>query len=317
MILGQVALWLNLLTIAALGLFVGILLVSAACLSASRHSLRLSASSRRLLLWSAVLLPWFAASTAAVILAFPSLLGGAASLAHWHHINAFNLYSWHGVFTIAFLVLTGFLVFQSFKRVHRHLAQLRLLMQLCERDKSDQSIIQAQGPQAFTSGLLRPQGFYTSGLRDQLTAEEFEVVRLHEEAHAQKFDPLKKLIFALFASFFPTRLGNYLNRQMALCMEQRADAYAHRQGWSETFIAQTLLKVTRISNGLQPKERSSALVCYFALDQLDARIRYLLSDNKGRNLSPLLLAGLFVVLTGTCLVTVDALHHTIETLFSH
>ncbi|WP_346837416.1 M56 family metallopeptidase [Microbulbifer sp. SAOS-129_SWC] len=324
MILGQPALWLNLLTIAALCLLVGILLVAGICAAIShsakffRSSVRLSANARRPLLWSAVLLPWLAASAAAVILVFPEALGGpAASLAHWHHIHAFNLYSWHGISTLGFLSLSALLLVRSCRRAYRHVSQLRLLLQVCEREAGDVSIIRSPRAQAFTSGLLRPRGFYTSGLRDGISSEEFAVVRLHEEAHARRYDPLKKLLFALFAGFFPQGSRNYLNRQMMLCMEQCADEQVYRQGWSDTFIAQTLLKVTRLSNGMYAGNTGSPICCHFALDQLDARVHYLLADDKGRSLPRLLIGIPFLLLTGSCLVSVDALHHFIETLFSH
>jgi len=147
-------------------------------------------------------------------------------------------------------------------------------------------------------------------------------VRLHEEAHVRRRDPLKKLLFALLAGFFPGAQRNYLNRQMMLCMEQCADEQVSRQGWSETFIAQTLLKVTRLSNGLplsglQAGNAGSPLCCHFALDQLDARILYLLADNKGRSCPTILIGILFLLLAASCLFSVDALHHIIETLFSH
>ena len=202
-------------------------------------------------------------------------------------------------------------------RAYRHLAQLRLLLQVCEREAGDATIIHSPRAQAFTSGLLRPQGFFTSGLRDGLTDDEFAVVRMHEEAHVQRLDPLQKLLFALLAGFFPRSQRNYLNRHMMLCMEQCADEQACRRGWSETFVAQTLVKVTRLSNGMPTAKAPSALCCHFAADQLNARIHYLLASDKGRSLSPLLVGLLFLLLSGCCLFLVDTLHHAIETLFSH
>lgn len=326
MIMGQAALWLNLLTIAALCLLLGILFVSAVCTAISRFpllSVRLSASARRVLLWSAALLPWLAAGTASTVLVFPAILGArAASLVHWHHIHTFIIFSWHGLFALGFLVLTAVMLVRSFRRAYRHLSRLRLLLQVCELDAGDASIIHSPRPQAFTTGLLRPRGFYTSALRDGVTADEFTVVRQHEEAHAGRYDPLKKLLFSLLAGFFPGAQRNYLNRQMTLCMEQCADEQVSRQGWSETFIAQTLLKVTRLSNGLplsglQAGNTSSPLCCHFALDQLDARIHYLLAENKGRSCPAILVGILFLLLAGSCLFSVDALHHIIETLSPH
>lgn len=321
MILGQAALWLNLLTIAALCLFVGVLAVSAVCLVVSRFpsfSMRLSAGARRPLLWSAVVLPWLAAGSAATLLVFPDVLGEwTASLAHWHHIYAFNIYSWHGLSALGFLALTGVMLARSCVRAYRHLAQLQLLLQVCEHETDDTSIIHSPRAQAFTSGLLRPQGFFTSGLRDGVSDDEFAVVRMHEEAHVRRLDPLQKLLFALLAGFFPGSQRNYLNRQMMLCMEQCADEQVCRSGWSETFVAQTLVKVTRLSNGMPAAKASSALCCHFAADQLNARIHYLLADDKGRSFSPLLVGILFILLSGCCLFSVDALHHAIETLFSH
>lgn len=318
MILGQAALLLNLLTIAALCLFVAVLLASCTCGYFARFPIRMTAAARRPLLWSAVLLPWLAAGAAALMLVFPGILGErAASLAHWHHIYVFNVYSWHGLSALGFLLLTAVLLLRSGLRAYRHLAQLRLLMQVCERDAEDHSIILSGRAQAFTSGLLRPRCFYTSSLRDGVTPAELAVVRLHEEAHAQRFDPLKKLLFALLAGFFPRGARRYLNRQMALCIEQCADEQVIRQGWSETFIAQTLLKVTRLSNAIKQGAIASPLCCHFALQQLDARIQYLLGDRKGHSFPPVLIAVIFLLLTGSCLFSVDALHHLIESLFSH
>lgn len=318
MILGQAALLLNLLTIAALCLFVGVLIVSCACGYFARFPIRMAAAARRPLLWSALLLPWLAAGAAALMLVFPGILGErAASLAHWHHIYAFNVYSWHGLSALGFLMLTAVLLARSGLQAWRHLARVRLLMQVCERDAEDQSIILSERAQAFTSGLLRPRCFYTSSLREGVTPAEFAVVRLHEEAHAQRFDPLKKLLFALLAGFFPRGARRYLNRQMALCIEQCADEQVSRRGWSETFIAQTLLKVTRLSNGVKQGTGVSPLCCHFALQQLDARVHYLLQNDKGRSFPPVLIAGLFLLLTTGCLVSVDGLHHLIESYFSH
>lgn len=322
MILGQAALLLNLFTIAALCLFLGIVVVSGACRLTACFPLRTTASTRRLLLWSAVLLPWLAACTAALVLVFSEILGdGVAGMVHWHHIHVFNLHSWHGLSVLGFLLLAMVLLLRSGLQVYRHLYQVRLLMQLGERDPNNESIILSERAEAFTSGLLHPRCFYTSSLCEGVSADEFAVIRLHEEVHARSFDPLKKWLFALLSGFFPGGTRLFLSRQMALCIEQCADEQVARQGQSETLIAQTLVKVARLAHRardhVQAPALSPVLGCHFAMQQLDARVHYLLNANKGRSLSPLFIVGPFLLLTAGCLVSADAIHHTIESLFSH
>lgn len=318
MILGQAALLLNLFTVAALCLFLGIMVVSGICRLTASFPLRTTASTRRLLLWSAVLLPWLAGGTAALVLVFPEMLGDSVTnLVHWHHINAFNLQSWHGLSALGFLLLATALLVRSGLRVYRHVIQISLLMQLCERDPNDERIILSERAEAFTTGLLRPRCFYTSSLYEGVTPDEFTVIRLHEEIHARRFDPLKKWLFALLSGFFPGGTRQRLNRQMALCIEQCADEQVARQGLSETLIAQTLVKVIRLAHGAKNNVRTPALCCHFAMQQLDARVHYLLDDDKGRSFPSVSIAVLFLLLTVGCLVSADAVHHTIESLFSH
>ncbi|PCI72967.1 MAG: hypothetical protein COB38_02110 [Gammaproteobacteria bacterium] len=344
MIVGELAILLNLLSIMALGVLLiiscGSVWVTIARFKiTSSNSSSYSASSRRRMLWLLALSPWLVGLLAASLAilsgtdVFSIFSSGIFDLFHWHHPQEFAFNSWHGLSLGFALSCASFLVIQSVKRllVNRH--QIRWLQSLGKPDENNIYQLDADTPTAFTAGYYQPQCYMTSALRKELTIEEYTIIQLHENAHVRRADPLKKWFFQLLTSFFPLGFSRQLNQAMSLAMEQCADAAVSKLVIDKSKIAATLLKVKRLTVGpfLSVLEEDPT-VCYFGSDDsvsngfgsnnvdsdnLSDRIQYLLSDDKKNTMPILLIISVVIILSLLCAMSADLFHHAIEYSLAH
>jgi len=141
MIVGELAILLNLLSIMALGvlliigcLSVGVMISRFKTTSSSGYS----ASSRRRMLWLLALSPWVVGLLAASIAilsgthVISTVMSDMFELFHWHHPQEFTFNSWHGLSLVFALSCASFLVIQNLKRllVNRH--QIKWLQSLSQ-----------------------------------------------------------------------------------------------------------------------------------------------------------------------------------------
>jgi Zn-dependent protease with chaperone function len=320
---GTIGLILNLLMVGILSFVAALVTVSALGFFTRGLSAQFSATARRHLLWGLVVLPWLASLVSVCVLIMPELINQQLiwpiSIMHFHHAREFNFLSWHGATLLMFCGI--FILMFSQKLLNavktaKDLTQLDYFSEVSGQDKSI-AVLQTDIPAAFTSGLFRPRCYLTTGLLAKLNAQECDIVKRHEIAHARNFDPLSKYAFSLFAAFFPRAIGERFNRAMALAIEQSADEAVLSHIHDDALISKTILKVLRLCHTNNGSPAPLFANCHFVDAQLRQRVHYLMSTDKGRSFPAWLYTLLATCLMVTSTLSVDLLHHTVELIFTH
>ena len=321
MIIGPIAILLNLISVLAL---CGILVVTTVSVFTRFNIIdvnHFSATSRRQMLWLVAFSPWIIG----IIAAFIALLSGSRfwpipesySFLHWHHPQEFLLYSWHGLSIALATGCTGVIIFRNIIRLLKNSNKLKTLLALAEIDDNGFYRLDADTPAAFTAGYSRPKCYITNALRAQLNDEEYSIIKLHEKEHARRHDPYKKWLFQLLTAFFPRRISQTLNQSMTTVMEQCADEAVSSVISDKSVIAMTLVKVRRLTINPPGQKFATNLMCHYGMDNIEQRIAYLLADNKGK-VFPLLISILvFSAMSILCAMSADVFHHAIDYTLSH
>jgi len=321
MIQGSWAMVLNSLSIIAFSLLFLVLVLSIFIKLKPFNLNHYSASSRLATLWVFVLSPWAvgAMTTALVIISDSQFvkIPDAYNLVHWHHPKEFAVFSWHGV---SIFFAAGYIVWMFIKNIAIFFSnhqKVILLHTLSEYEGNGIFRLDADAPAAFTAGYSQPRCYITTGLSERLSEQESDIVHLHEKEHARRFDPLKKWIFQLFTSFFPSSVASQLDGSMILAVEQIADSAVSRVVKDKSLIAMTLLKVKRIINSpLQTNAGvpylSEKVACHYGLDSIEQRICYLLSEKRAKKIPLIFLCLVVVSMSVVCAVSADIFHHVIE-----
>ncbi|MDX2426543.1 MAG: hypothetical protein QNK15_09870 [Cycloclasticus sp.] len=321
MILGSAAILFNVLSI----MTISVLMVMAAWILFLKLKPKgfnqYSLSSQRQLLWLVVLSPWCVGLLSAAVVIFPGSqyfpFPPAYELLHWHHVEEFSFKNWHGLS----IMLAIFSIFLVFGRKIYHLSlgkrQLKLLYAFADQDDNGVYQLDADAATAFTAGYFKPRFFITSTLRQQLSNEEYAVVRLHENEHIRCFDPLKKACYQLLAAFYPRSIARQLNSSMALVMELGADSAVSRIITDKSFIALTMIKVRRLADRSLDSCLSNNVLCHYGVDAIEARINYLLTkqDNKIFPFYTIIFTATLMMMS--CAFFADFFHHFIEYTLSH
>ncbi|MEX2367435.1 MAG: M56 family metallopeptidase [Pseudohongiellaceae bacterium] len=282
---------------------------------------RLTAEARLAALWWLVLTPWLigvSATGIVMLLSSPEVSGFTGSdFIHWHHPSAFALNSWHGYFVFAMVALV-FVMGLSVARRLREAASLVKTLELMSIQRPDGvMVLDTDIPAAFTAGMMRPRCYMTSALIAALKADEYAIIRFHEMVHVRRGDPSRKMLFQLLAAFYPSRIAQILNSQMAVSMEQSADTIVAGERNDRAGIARTLLKVRRLVMSLPHGTKAEIGVCHFGLDDIESRIRYLLAEYKGNTLPVFPVLVLLLIAAAVCATGADAVHHAVEISMQH
>lgn len=320
MLEGTLAVWFNIITIAILTFALANAAVSVVISALAQPFLELQVASRKTSLWLMVTLPWAASLCVTLCFIYKYYLAPSVqttfSIAHWHHMTTFSLFSWHAITLLSALTFFGYVLFKKGIQLNQHRRQLSLLTALSQPLDNALFLIDAPYASAFTSGFINKRCFITSAMLSHTTAQEQAVIIGHEQAHAHNNDPIKKWIFSILAMFFVPSLCTRLKRHMTLAMEQEADNAVINEQIDPTIVASTLVKVARLSAAQAPI-LNNELVSNFGADLLEQRVYFLLGQ---LNLKPTnkLLTSLFITLTLILsIVSIDTLHHFIETIFKH
>jgi len=319
---GTFAIVLNVLAIAIITFVVSSLVVSVVVSTLAQRFVKLEVSSRKLSLWLLATIPWIAVVCVAACFIYQyhsySIFTPDNSLAHWHHMSYFTVLSWHGATVLAASFIFALVIYQKLKALVSHNKELALLRSLSS--KVDNDIYQVELPQAsaFTGGFLSKHCYITTGMLAQTTAEEQAIIFRHEKAHAQLNDPFKKWFFSLLTAFFIPVIANRLRLHMTLAMEQAADREAISSELSATLIASTLIKVARLNKQSNTMAMvNSELVTSFGVDVLEQRVFFLLGQLELKPANKLLTAAFVLSTLVICIISVDGIHHLMETVFSH
>lgn len=322
MIFGEFAFILNFFAVATVAFFFGITLINLSQFLPQFRSESLSqlswssysANARRSILWFTVFMPWILAFGCLIFL-FISLSTDViwvSRLLHWHHANAFNLLSWHAYPSLIFFAMLLIVLYKTYRNAKEHIKAYSLLRLITNKDQ----LLESDKPQAFSAGFFVPLVFISTGLINELNENELQIVKLHEQAHVERNDSLKKLIFSFLSSFYPFSIARTLRQGMSLCMEQCADESIVRNSKNKLDVAKVLLKVTKLIRAYSEAEKES-LNCAFAENELTGRIQYLISPQEKRSISPTLISILLATVFFVCLLSVDTFHHAVEIFFNH
>ena len=322
MISGDWALAFNLLTVGVLAFIVGNILVSLIFWKIKDKLKDYAISSRKSFLWLFVLTPWFVAFS--IMLFFSPLVQAGSGfvwltgLAHWHHPNVFYFLSWHSFSLVIFIVFGCYIFTRKMMVLYKNTDQVKLLRSLGTKENEQVYIIDSPIPTAFTSGLIKPSSFISTGLIEQMSAEDIEIITQHELAHAHYSDPLKKWLFSFFAAYYVNNIRHFLISMMSLSMEQDADSFCVKNQQSPQNVATTLIKFTKLAAKYTTKAQyKNELFVHFSLYSVEQRTMHLLNLKQFKTfpIGTVLVTILLLALISA--TSVDGLHHVIETLFTH
>ena len=321
MISGFPAFILNWVSIIAISSLIVVGLITISTQFNNVHFERFSVDARRSLLWLAALSPWIIG----ILAGFITLSSGgdywAAKLSsvvfHWHHPREFILASWHGASIAISIIYVMYVAVGHILKLLDSGNKLNTLVALAEPLDSDIQRLDTDTPAAFTAGYLKPRSYITQALLSQLSDEEFSIVKLHEKEHARRYDPVKKCLFQLLTALFPRNVSQRLNQSMTTAMEQSADRAILDEVPDRATIAATLLKVRRLVAQPIHLQTDTSFICNYGIDNIEQRIEYLLTEDKGRSIPVLATFLIFFSMSVLCAMSADFIHHTIEYTLSH
>lgn len=325
MLINESAILLNLLSIALMGLLAAIALLVLVWPFTARYITQLSACTQQKVLWLFVATPW-AASIICVFVFFSSLFQPDSSLwlgrfTHWHHPYVFHLDSWHSATLFIFILGSAYVLASKGLNTVHHLNTLNSLTRFSQIKAShweigrDIAVLESQTPSAFAAGLMRPKCYVTTGLIERVTEKELDIIIEHEQAHIKHRDTQKKLLFALLTSLYPKPIARRLNRLFSVAMEQLADAHVSKS-YCAFEIAETLVKAARVQHA-STGNANPLMVNYVTADDVDLRVRALVSPQAFRSHSWGYYLLFMALTTMVSSAGVDGLHHLIEAIFSH
>lgn len=168
MITGTLAVIINMLTIMALGILLSVAVISLFYTFNNKNQIKYSAKIYQFILWSFVSLPWLVGLVAAIVLAFfDSMLIVIQNIVpdvHWHHIDEFDFFSWHGVLGIFVAVFTLFSLSKNLVSLINNINKIKTLVSLAKSNLQSTYLLETDNPLAFTGGYFKPKVFVTTGL---------------------------------------------------------------------------------------------------------------------------------------------------------
>jgi Zn-dependent protease with chaperone function len=320
MIEGELALWLNIVTIMVLIFVIANFTVSIIVSLLAQQFLSLQVNSRKTVLWLLVTLPWLTSLCIALLFLHEytssAVFESETQYAHWHHMGVFHWLSWHGATLVIALAFNIRVLGCKLIQLKHHRKDLTYLASLSKPLNDGVFEVESAEPSAFTAGFISKKCFITSGMLKEMTKEEVAVILGHEKAHAKINDPLKKWLFSIFTAYFISSLAARLKLHMTLAMEQAADNAVVNGDITSTFVASTLVKVARL-NVLYSPVKDNDLVANFGADVLDQRIYFLLGQLNLKPVNKTITIVLSISILVLCLSSIDGLHHLIERVLSH
>lgn len=331
MLVGNLAITLNLLSVAVLAFFICVVFIALISPFTLPRLTHFTFGIRKVILWSLVTAPWWIALSCVGFFwprqqdLFPA--AWLNEFAHWHHVDMFSFTSWHAVTLFS---ASAYLLWSMTRTVYIRRKQSSAMANLIGlSDIKQQNINGKQGyyslpltiPAAFTTGLLSPKVYITTALKDKVNEQELAIIIRHEMAHVEARDPMFKVVFAAFAGLFPAAVTRELIKQFTLLTEQLADSAVTKE-YDNLDVAQTLINVARMQRSLDSIHKNLGFdglqMSYFGNDQISVRVQRLISPvSSSSRLAmgfALILFACAPLLTAS---TVDSIHHLIETFFTH
>ena len=187
-------------------------------------------------------------------------------------------------------------------------------IKLVSRRKKDLNIhlIETEKPLAFSVGMLEPVSVISSGLMNQLTSKQLNIVCRHETIHAQYKDSLFKWALKLVSLFHVPKVKRALVEAHASALEFRVDQDVAKTVKSNIDVAETLIKVQRIM-GSAPETEA---LCQFLGTEIEQRIHFLLTTKPCHRLTSKTIAWFTLILIICALLGSVPLHNAVELLLT-
>lgn len=267
-----------------------------------------------------------APSLVPTLLVLVCLAPGLAGLLGWHgdhclshgdhpHLCLAHLSATLSAPLCTVLVLVGAALAVALRRGAAHLTQTRqhlvaLRLAATRPLAPDVSIVASKRPFSVTAGLARSGIWVSAALAEALSEEELHVVLMHERAHLERRDPLRRAAAAAFSFPLWPSVRRAVLSELALASEQACDEEAGRQLGDRLRVAETILSVERLAGASAPATLLGVLA--FGGCTTPERVKSLVEDELAA--SPLRAASwvAFALLVGGTWLVADPLHHITE-----
>jgi Zn-dependent protease with chaperone function len=173
------------------------------------------------------------------------------------------------------------------------------------------SVVDSSTAFALTAGLVRPEIYLSSGLLSRLSPVERTVVIDHEQTHCRRRDALRLFIADLLSRLHLPQLRRRLLADLYLASEQACDEQAALTAGDRLQVAETILKVVRLSGSTHPV--SDTLLPTVTGSDVQARVHALLRPARmpsGKHLLAVLSGAVLLCAFG--ILYADGLHHAVE-----
>jgi len=171
-------------------------------------------------------------------------------------------------------------------------------------------IVASAHPFSLATGLVRGEIWVSSALVAALSKEELDVVLMHERAHVERRDPLRRAAAAALSFPLGPRARRSVLSELALASEQACDEAAARSLGARLRVAEAILAAERLA-GAAVRSTLAGLPA-FGGSAVRRRIASLLEAEPA---APALLAPLriaFFLAVGALVLVADPLHHATE-----
>ena len=196
---------------------------------------------------------------------------------------------------------------REFARTRRYLAALRSSAGAALA--ADIRIVASERPFSLATGLVRGGIWVSSALAEALSEDELAVVLLHERAHLERRDPLRRAAAAALSfPLWPSVRRSVLS-ELALASEQACDEAAGRCLGDRLRVAETILAVERLAGAAVQSTPPGLLA--FGQCAVSQRITSLLEDEPAAQALRAAYWTAFV-LTAALALAADPLHHATE-----
>jgi len=205
-------------------------------------------------------------------------------------------------------LFAGYVLLHLGRVLLREIRLWRNLGTLARQSPGDIVIIDHTEPIAFSLGLFRPTACISQALIKQTSYDELQAVIQHEQAHGDRRDNLRAILASICTLGFPAAMRRQLVGDLRMAAEQACDGRAASALADPLLVAQTLIKVQRLSH------RAADLVpCGFSHSNTAARVLALLQPN-GVQAGGRLVLSLLTGSVGLIILGADSVHHLVETV---
>ena len=207
-IYGNSAVWLNLLAVTVISFVIANLAVSILSNLYNQKFLGIEVNARKQSLWLLASMPWLISAIIGLYFSYPIVTQLDAytpftnnvsqfnsGFSHWHHIDSFYLFSWHGITLIAAVALVLYQITKKLMILKQHVRQTKALTELAKQREPSVYELDTEEACAFSCGFRKPVCYITSGMLAQTNRQEQEIIyQTRNGAHCQPRSTQKMVV---------------------------------------------------------------------------------------------------------------------------